>query len=66
MICIFRIRQILQTAVTLRSVTVTTTRSTRTVTRHHGRDSMGVQQDLTVSRQKSGRCGQWIGHEQVG
>jgi hypothetical protein len=60
-IYMFVTRQILQTTVKHTSVAVTTTRSTSTMTRHHGRDFMGTQQDFAISRQMSGRCGHWSG-----
>ncbi len=57
------IKQILRAIATRTSAAATTTRNTSAMTRHHGRDSMGVQQDLTNLIQKSGKCGRWNGHE---
>ena len=56
MILLFMTSQI-QTTVMLESVTVITTKNTRRVTRHLGRDFTVVQQVLMISRQWSGRCG---------
>ncbi len=53
----------IQTAVVLTSVTVITTKNTRRVTRHLGRDFTVVQQVLNISRQWSGRCGPCSLHE---
>ncbi len=53
----------IQTTVGLASVTVITTKNTRRMTRHLGRDLTVVQQVLNISRQWSGRCGPCSLHE---